>query len=448
MLEKKISEFSSNLAVENLPVEVLHAAKRCILDWFSAVIPGGLEDPALIISSALVEESKLGSSTIIPSGVATSPRAAALINGIASHTLEVDDIYREGIYHPGPPVISASLALAESRKISGSELVASIIAGYEISNRIAAAMQPEHYQFWHTTGTVGSIGASVGSARVLRLGSKKTEYALANSVTSAAGLQQGLLSDSMTKSFHAGRAAEAGVLCAIAAECGFTGAEYMIQGQKGLGNAMGKSIDWTSEFSQLGAEYTISQMTQKNHFCCGHNFAPVDGVLKIIKQEKIKPQEISSIKIGTYEKAIEICGNYKPQSIYQAKFSLPYTVAVACFQGNVRQKAFSKKWFSDKRVWEFMKNIELNVDKKADSVFPGSREAYITVNTVSKRSFSSRILTRVGDPDAPLSDNELESKFFELVNPVIGRSAADALKTNLWSLEEVADVSQIFRLAS
>ena len=139
-----------------------------------------------------------------------------------------------------------------------------------------------------------------------------------------------------------------------------------------------------------------------------------DDVFSKIKQEKIKPQEISSIKIGTYEKAIEICGNYKPQSIYQAKFSLPYTVAVACFQGNVRQKAFSKKWFSDKRVWEFMKNIELNVDKKADSVFPGSREAYVTVNTVSKRSFSSRILTRVGDPDAPLSDKELESKFFEL----------------------------------
>ena len=168
----QLGTYIANLTYSELPESVIHATKRCILDYLSAVIPGGVEAPALALQRALDDDLGHGKSTLIPSNIQATPRSAALINGVASHTLEVDDIYRDGIYHPGPPVVSAALAAAELMGSSGKELIAGVVAGYEVSNRIAAAVQPAHYDYWHTTGTVGAFGAAVAAAKLMNLTDK------------------------------------------------------------------------------------------------------------------------------------------------------------------------------------------------------------------------------------------------------------------------------------
>jgi len=443
MWATQLGKYTVDVKPSDLPSDVIHAAKRCVLDWFSAAIPGGVENPARFIAAALNEETGVGSARLVPTGLSATPRSAALINGTAAHTLEVDDIYRDAIYHPGPPVIAAALAVAHSRNLSGGELIASVVAGYEVSNRIGRAIQPKHYDYWHTTGTVGAFGAAAASSRALGLTANQAKHAIANSATFAAALQQAFRSDAMSKALHAGRAAETGLLCALMAEKGVTGADNMLEGERGFGNAMSENVDWDTTFADLGHTYTITQMTQKNHCCCGHTFAAIDSVLEICKTNDLQADDIERISVGTYGKALEVCANRDPKTPYEAKFSLAYVCAMAAISGSVRLAAFTPDWLKNADLRVLMNRIETRVDPRTEQVFPGHRSAYVEIKTANGRSFKHHAPTRKGDPDAPLSDAELEEKFRELAEPVLDDAHMTALIEQVWRLEDLREVNTL-----
>ena len=423
--------------------EVRHATRRCLIDWFATTVPGGLRPPATILCKALADELDRGNARLVPSGHRALARAASLINGAASHTVEFDDIYRDGIYHPGSPVISAALALAQDRKVNGDRLLRAIIAGYEVSTRIAAAMVPVHYEYWHTTGTVGSFGSAAAAALILELDQEETEHALANAATMAAGLQQAFRSDAMGKPLHAGRAAETGVLVALAAARGVTGAAGMLDGPRGFGNAMSRDVDWGAAIADLGRIFNITRTTQKNHGCCGHSFAALDAIIALRDAHGLVPEDVSWIRIGTYAKALEVTGNAKPASGYEAKFSLPYCASVALIDGRVRLNAFDDFHLEDPEIRELIKRIELYVDPQCDEGFPRRRAAVVEMHTRDGRVLRYRAPTRKGDPDNPLSDDELVEKYRELVAPEIGEAAAKLLLDVLWRVDVIDDVSTL-----
>ena len=445
MLVDKFADYAVATRTVALPAEVMHAAKRCVIDWFAATIPGGMLPPATLLVAALGEDLDRGEAGLVPSGRRTSVRTAALINGSAAHTVEFDDIFRDAIYHPGASVIAAALVAAQSRHVSGDQFLRGIIAGYEISTRIGVAVTPTHYEYWHTTGTVGTFGAAVAAAMILGLDSACAAHALANAGTKAAALQQAFRSDAMSKPLHAGRAAETGVLVALAAEQGVTGAKDILEGPRGFGAAMSKDADWYHAFADLSARsrYNITHMTQKNHGCCGHTFAAVDGIIALRQQHKLSAANVKRITVGTYAKALEITGNLKPRTAFEAKFSLPYCVAVALLTGQVRLDAFSPERLADPQVREVMKHVELSVDSQLEAAFPRQRAATVEIETIEGKHFRHHSPTRKGDPDNPLTDEELSAKYRELVIPVIGEAAADQLLTTLWELEKLGDVTGI-----
>jgi 2-methylcitrate dehydratase PrpD len=443
MLVDKFADYAVATRTVALPAEVIHAAKRCVIDWFAATIPGGILPPATLLVAALGEDMDRGGAVLVPSGHHTTARAAALINGSAAHTVEFDDIFRDAIYHPGAPVIAAALAAAQSRRVSGEQFLRGVIAGYEISTRIGVAVTPAHYEYWHTTGTVGTFGAAVAAAMILGLDSERTAHALANAGTMAAALQQAFRSDAMSKPLHAGRAAETGVLVAQAAEQGVTGAKDILEGPRGFGAAMSKDADWYGAFGGLSARsrYNITCMTQKNHGCCGHTFAAVDGVIALRAQHKLTATNVKRITIGTYGKALEITGNPKPRTAFEAKFSLPYCAAVALLHGQVRLDAFSPERLADPQVRQVMASIELQVDPKIDAAFPRQRAAMVEIETIDGKHYRHHAPTRKGDPDNPLSDEELTAKYLELAVPVIGETVADQLLATLWELDKLDDIA-------
>src|SRR5690348_6771068 len=173
MIVEDFAAFAVAQRERGLPAEVLHAATRALVDWYSATIPGAGMPPAQILRAALVEGDRGGPAGLLPDGVRTDARTAALINAAASHTAELDDIFRDGIYHPGSPTVGAALAAAQLRGVDGATLLRAIAIGYEVGDRIAAAIQPHHYTFWHTTGTVGTIGAAAAVAEVLGLDTER-----------------------------------------------------------------------------------------------------------------------------------------------------------------------------------------------------------------------------------------------------------------------------------
>ncbi len=158
------ARFIHELEAGSLDDSVLHHARRCLIDWYATTLPGAVAPPASLLRDALGDELGRGRSRLIPDAMPATARAAALINGAASHTVEFDDIYRDGCYHPGAPTISAALALAEREGSDGETLLRAIVAGYEVSNRIARAVVPAHYRYWHTTGTVGCFAAAAAAA--------------------------------------------------------------------------------------------------------------------------------------------------------------------------------------------------------------------------------------------------------------------------------------------
>jgi 2-methylcitrate dehydratase PrpD len=432
---ERFAAYAASVQAAALPPEALHAATRCLVDWFAATIPGGIEPPATLLTEAFVEEIDHGRAQLVPSGRRATARAAAFINGAASHTIEFDDIYRDAIYHPGVVTVPAALALAQSRGLSGAALLRAIVAGYEVGTRIGVAVNPAHYEFWHTTGTVGCFGAAAAAASALGLDAGRTAHAIANAGTMAAGLQQAFRADCMGKPLHAGHGAEVGVTTALAAERGVTGALDILEGARGFGQAMSRNVDWEAALATLGTRFHIASMTQKNHAACGHIHAAIDAVLALREKHHLTEESVKRVTARTYGKALEVAGNTEARTVFEAKFSLPYCLAAAMVVGSVRVDAFTDERLKDPAIRRLMSRVEMAVEPKLDAAFPSQRAAVVEIETSDGRHFSHYAPTRKGDPDSPLSDAELNDKARELIAPLLGAAATAALLDALWNIE-------------
>jgi len=431
---ERFAAFALAQRARPLAPEVLHHAKRAVIDWHAALYPGSIVPPATLLERALGDEIGRGGAKLADGKTATV-RAAALINGAAAHTAEVDDIFREGIYHPGAPTIAAALAVAQSRGASGEAFLRAVVVGYEISTRIAKAMGRAHYEYWHNTGTIGSFGSAAAAAELLGLDRARFAHALATATTFAAGLQQAFRSDSMSKPLHAGHASEAGVTAALAAEQGVMGALDIMEGEAGFGRAMGDGPDWERALSTLGETFHICDMTFKNHACCGHAFAAIDGALALKAKMGVAADEIARVRVGGYRATLEVAGIAEPATAAEARFSTPYLVATALTHGSVRLAAFELPRLQNSQTLTLMRRVELALDPAVDSAFPAQRSARIAIEASDGRRGEHFQPTRKGDPDLPFSDVELEGKYLELAAPVIGEQMARDLLAKLWKLE-------------
>ena len=443
-LVEKLGAWAEGYRTQALEGDVLHHARRAVIDWYAALAPGAVQAPATLLERALAEELDHGAARLALGRKATV-RAAALINGSAAHTAEVDDIFRDGIYHPAAPTISAAHALAQAHGVSGERFLRAVIVGYEISTRIAAAMGRAHYKFWHNTGTIGCFGAAAAAAEILQLDRTRFAHALATVTTFAAGLQQSFRMDSMSKPLHAGRAAEAGVTAALAAREGVIGSLDVIEGEAGFGKAMGYADaatgpDWEKAFVTLGREFNITRMTFKNHACCGHTFAAIDGAMALKKKMGAAANDIERVRVRTYRAGLEVAGIEEPKNAAEAHFSMKYVVATALTHGNVRLAAFEQDRIDNAQTRELMHRVEVALDPELDATFPKQRAARVAIQLRGGREEDFYQPTRIGDPDMPLTDAQLEEKYLELVAPVLGATAARKLLARLWRLEREAEL--------
>jgi 2-methylcitrate dehydratase PrpD len=409
-LVERFADWAVSFRSEPLPASVIHHARRAVIDWHAALYPGMVVPPVTLMKKAFAGESE-------------SPRLKALIEGTAAHTVEVDDIFRDGIYHPGAPTIAASRSLGEKLR--------PVVVGYEISTRIGAAMGKAHYKHWHNTGTIGAFGAAAAAAEALELDRAQFAHALATVTTFAAGLQQAFRMDSMSKPLHAGRAAEAGVAAALMAREGVTGS---LDVMSGFAAAMGENPDWERGFATLGQHFHITRMTFKNHACCGHTFAAIDGALELKKRMNLQTREIDRVDIATYRAGLEVAHYEDPRTPAEGRFSLKYVVATALTHGSVRLAAFAPERLRDPKTRELMKKIRTSLDPELEAAFPAKRAARVAMTARGRREEWLQP-TRIGDPDAPLSDRALEEKYLELATPVIGEAKAKEVLTRLWRLE-------------
>lgn len=444
---EELSAYAAEQARAGLTPAVTHAAKRALVDWVAALLPGTRVQPGLTLMQSHAEELGLGRSSLPGFGTTALPATAAWINGSVSHAIEFDDIFRDAVYHPGCPTIAAALALAEHRQMSGKRLVEAITIGYEISTRIGVAVQPSHYAFFHTTGTVGCFGAAAAASALLSSESTVAAHAMATAATFASGLQQAFRSDAMTKALHAGHAAWVGVTAAQGAAKGLTGVLDILEGAAGFGAALAKDPDWAKATDGLGTQFNIESITVKNHGCCGHTFAAIDALLALRAKHGFAIDAVESITVRTYRAAVEVAGIREPMSAFECKFSIPYVVAHAAKYGAVRIAAFEDARMQDAEIRALMGRISLIADEELSARFPNMRAARVEVKLRDGQVHEHFQPYRVGDPEEPLSDAQISDKFIELSVPVIGEARAHSLLASLWSVDQLHDVREL-RLAA
>jgi 2-methylcitrate dehydratase PrpD len=431
------ARYAAEFRQQPLPAEVIHHAKRAVIDWYASVFPGLAVAPVRQLEEALADDLDRGRAALILGRQATA-RAAALINGAAAHAAEVDDSFREAMYHPGAATIAAALAAGQDAGASGIEFLRGVVLGYEVSTRVGVVMGRAHYKYWHSTGTIGSFGAAAAAGCLMSLDEAAFAHALATAATFAAGLQQAFRMDSMSKPLHAGRAAEAGVLAAQLGGRGVTGSLDVLEGEIGLGRAMSNGPDWSQAGATLGHDFHITRLTFKNHIGCGHTFAAIDGALEMKQRYDLEVGDIERVQVATYRPALDIACYTHPATANEARFSLGYVVATALAHGSVRLAAYEPSRLEDPVTRALMERMDLAVDPELDAAFPGQRAARVVIHTRDGRRLEHFQPNRKGDPEQPLTDAELEGKFLELASPVIGSERARALLSQIWALDTSA----------
>ncbi len=383
--------------------------------------------------------------TVIPDGSKTSCQLAAMVNAASSHAVEMDDLHKPSVLHPAAPVIPAALAVAERDGISGAGFLPAIVGGYEVAIRAGEALGPSHYRFWHTTATCGVFGAAAAVGKLLHLTSEQIVWALGSAGTQSAGLWEFLAEGAMSKQLHPAKAAADGLLAALLAQQGFTGASRIFEGEKGLSRATCAAPDLARLTEGLAdSPFRILENSFKAHAACYHIHSTIDAVLSLKAQFNLKPAEIRKISIRLYSVALDLLEKVEPLSPYTAKFSIPYCVAMALLHGRVGLTDFHEERIRDRTIHQLMSSVAIQRDPELDQAYPDRWPAIVRVETAAGAEHETRVDYPKGDPNNPMTREELIEKFHVLTNGIIPESSRSLLVERCLSLDTLENLQNLW----
>lgn len=335
----------------------------------------------------------------------------AFLLGSLAHILEVDDLHRASVVHPGCVVVPAAWAVAERERADGKAFLTAVLHGYEAATRIGMAVGPTHYRIWHNTATCGPFGAALAAAHLTQLDAVATQHALGNAGTQAAGLWQFLETGAMTKHLHAGRAAEAGVLAADLARLGFTGPPAILEGAKGFFAATCPDADPDAVIRDLAATpWQLRQTSLKPWPSCRHTHPTIDAAQAL--RREIDPYAIDHILVETYQTALDVCDRPDPQSDYHAKFSLQHCVAAALLQDRIDFSSFQTSARST--LMDYRARVTLRAEASYCRAYPTAWGSTVTVTQQGGDQFTAHRAHAKGDPENPLTAHEVIAKAQQL----------------------------------
>lgn len=438
-------DFAYTFKLNDAPAEAKDHAKKCLLDWLGCAIRGAIMPQATCIKKYARAVGGNFNATLIGDPTLNSTVNAALCNGYFSHILEMDDVDKESITHPGTVVIPAALSIGEQSRSSGADFLAAVIAGYEVMLRVGAAVTPAHYQIFHTTATSGVFGSSIAASRLLNLSSEQMTWAFGNAGTLSAGLWEFLQDGAMSKYLHAGKAACTGVMTAHLASTGFTGASRILEGKQGFFSGYARQEVNPRIFDDFGLRYRTKTVSFKPYPCCRHTHSTIDCAKAIHHQLKGALDTVKNIHIATYNAAVLIAGTENPQDAQQAKFSLKYIVCRVLNIGNIGLFDFEDNVLFDPEIRTLMEKVTVEADPEIDRLTPAAWPARVTVTLLSGEELTEYVKYPKGDPENALTWTEVKEKFTLLVRGVLSQQGITESIALCENIESVDDCGQLLR---
>lgn len=438
MNENLTDQFIDALYVIEMTPALRHRAKRCLLDYAGCVLAGAVQLREK--NETLLEQLGGGGNGVTVPGLGKKAplQVAALINGISSHVLELDDGERFGMMHPGAPVISALLPLAEQGRLSGEKLLTGLVVGYEAALRIAGAVQPGlKERGYHATGICGGIGAAAACAMALDLSKEQMKDALSAAATAASGILKVIRGRSGLKPFNAGQAAMTGITAVRMAQAGFTGPDDVFGGEEGFLSVLTGTFDAERFLTRRNDLWAIERIYVKPYAACRHCHAPIEGALALREREQIRIEEIQAVHVATHRWAVHLHDHTGIQGCNSAKMSIPYSVAAALVSGKAGLAEFGPDAVRNPEILRLTEKVTVKESPELTALVPERRAACVEVVLADGRRFAERIDLPKGEPETPLTDAELLVKFTGLAR-YAGKTGeqAQAIADCVWNIED------------
>ncbi|HEY4218634.1 MAG TPA: MmgE/PrpD family protein [Gemmatimonadaceae bacterium] len=446
-VSRRLAEVLAAARYEDLDATVLNHARRSILDWLGSALAGSFERPARLARTVATGLGSSDEATVFGAARA-SAAVAALANGVASHILELDDVHKGSTLHAGAPVIPAALAVAEREHASGKAFTLAVVVGYDAALRVGEAVNPDHYRFFHPTGTAATFGSAAAAGSLLALDATQMLDALGTAGTQAAGLWEFNADGAMSKHLHPGKAAFNGVLAADLAAVGFTGATRILEGARGFFRSSTRSFDASRVTDALGDAWKISENCYKMHSCCAHTHSAADVAIDL--RNRINGREIAAIRVETYGPGYEIVKEPNPSSPYRAQFSIAYCVATALAEGRLGLEQFSSDRFSERGVLpesitSLLTRMRVTVADDLSAQYPAAWPTRVEIELADGETLRGAAEFPRGNPENPVSDAGLEEKFIDLVTPRLGPDVAARGLELVNTLTTCTDMATHFR---
>ncbi len=444
-----IAGFVSDARLENMPGESLEVAKNQVIDFVGVTIAGSLDPSVTMALEFLKETGSKGRCIAIAQPSGLSPDAAAFVNGMQSHILDFDDVNETMYGHPTVAVLPAVLAAAEMTEADGGQVLKAYILGVEVASKLGLLVNPRQYEIgWHPTCTLGSLGAAVGAGIMYGLTQEQLLNALGLAASMAGGLRQNF--GTMTKPFHAGRAAENGIRAVLLARKGWTADRRIIEAPYGICSAItgGQKADFANFEKKLGNPFDMVSpgIIVKKYPSCAFTHPTIDAVLELVREEGIGPDDVESAQCGINQMAANVLIHSSAKNGLEGKFCLEFCVASALVDGKVGLKSFEDANVLRSSVQKLMPKIRRRVlpaEERVDNIFG---PAIVQINLRSGRALSKRIDIAKGDPRKPMSEKEIYDKYIECASVVLDRKTADKAYARMKALQKMSDIRQLTRL--
>jgi 2-methylcitrate dehydratase PrpD len=436
-LTQGLGRFVADLSPNRLPEEAVRVARMGIIDVIGTMIAGRGEDCVRIMREVLAPGD--GPATIAFGRDHGPAPEIAWINGTAAHALDYDDVGLRG--HPSTVLVPAILAEAEALDASGADIIVAYVAGYEtwaeLFRRDTGLL---HKKGWHPTGLYGAVGAAAACASLRRLDAEKAAQAIALGASQAGGLMANF--GTMTKPFHAGKAAHAGIMAARLAEAGFTASTDALEHPQGFLSAISVEghPDRDSE-SKAGTEWAIlSQgIGIKKYPTCYCTHRAIDGMLDLVAAHPVAPDQVAKITVNISDYFATVLRNHRPQTGLAAKFSMEFAMASSVVAQRVGLRELTDAFVQRADIQALTQRVEIVTTTEYDPELPGGAPAdsvSVTLRSGEQRA-GAPVARATGHATRPLTEAQLYDKFADCLDAGCSDIPAEALFRRLQSLQAI-----------
>ena len=449
-ITQELAKYCHSLKFRQLPEEVVDRVKYFFLDFIGVACRGSQEDSSRTMYRLVEELGDARQGGVIIGRRGRAPFVyAALANGTSAHAIEMDDVNNEASLHPGVVVFPAALATSEMVRGVGEKFIEAVVLGYEVMIRLGRALGPQnsYKRGFHPTGTCGSFGSSVVVSKIMGLKREEMISAMGIAGSQAAGSMEYLAQGAWTKRFHAGWAALSGMVAAQLARKGFKGPSSIIEGRDGFLHSYSDGADQSKVLEGIGTQYEILRTSIKPHACCRYMQPPIDAILKVVKENDLPPEKVEKVRVGILLAGARLIAEpleekYTPQSIVDAQFSMPFGAAVAILYRKAGLDEFQLSKIRSEEVKRMMRRVECVKDPDLEKTFPKQWCATAEIFTKDGKRYFTRVEYCKGDPENPLSWDELVAKFHNLSSGFWTRDRRSKIVETVKKLDEIQDLKK------